>query len=387
VEAFAAGAWSLATAAGGTLALGFIIAIALGINALTILFLGSAVIVLERFARASRRWSSMALMCVGVAILAGGLFVHLQEPHASLTDQARILLIALPLVAVVALLTRLALLRLPPARLGLASLITLGAGYALLVGGTHQLLWAAAPPAVALLAALLLAAHRRIRGAGAPLAEVEKLLRILAAVLAIGIVVAAALPAPRPEIAAAGAGLLVLFGGAVVLGLLPLAAAGLFDMRRSAEWFIAARYLVAKRRQTFISVITAICVGGVAVGVWLIITVLSVMNGFERTWRDEIIGNRAHFTLHSGLGAFEGYRDVLATVRQAPGVLGASPYLDAEGMVRGAAARSSRCACVGSIPRMWARSRFSLTILCRVDSTISSRESQMTRAWTVHRAS
>jgi len=73
------------------------------------------------------------------------------------------------------------------------------------------------------------------------------------------------------------------------------------------------------------------------VGVWLIITVLSVMNGFERTWRDEIIGNRAHFTVHSGLGAFEGYHNLLGMVRQVPGVLGTSPYIDAEGMVRGGA--------------------------------------------------
>ena len=83
----------------------------------------------------------------------------------------------------------------------------------------------------------------------------------------------------------------------VLLGLLPLAAAGLLDTRERAEWFIAVRYLVAKRRQTFISVITGICVVGIAAGVWLIVVVLSVMNGFERTWREEIIGNRAHLTV------------------------------------------------------------------------------------------
>jgi len=95
------------------------------------------------------------------------------------------------------------------------------------------------------------------------------------------------------------------------------------------------RYLVAKRRQTFISVITGICVVGIAAGVWLIITVLSVMNGFERTWRDEIIGNRAHFTVHSGLGPIADYAGVLETVARTPGVVAASPFLDAEGMVRG----------------------------------------------------
>jgi lipoprotein-releasing system permease protein len=120
----------------------------------------------------------------------------------------------------------------------------------------------------------------------------------------------------------------------VVLGLLPRAAAGFVDMRGTAEWFIARRYLFAKRRQTFISVITAICVAGVAAGVWLIITVLSVMNGFERVWREEIIGNRAHLTIHS-MGPIEDYRSLLDVVTSLPDVQGASPYLDAEGMVRG----------------------------------------------------
>src|SRR4029453_2685983 len=126
-------------------------------------------------------------------------------------------------------------------------------------------------------------------------------------------------------------------GAAVALGLLPAAAAGILDTRQTAEWFIAFRYLLAKRRQTFISVITGICVVGIAAGVWLIITVLSVMNGFERVWRDEIIGNRAHFTVHSGLGPFGDYQAVLDTVTNTEGVVAASPYLDAEGMVRGEA--------------------------------------------------
>ena len=68
---------------------------------------------------------------------------------------------------------------------------------------------------------------------------------------------------------------------------------------------------------------------------WLIITVLSVMNGFERTWRDEIIGNRAHFTVHARLGAIEDYADLLQRVDGVEGVVGAAPYVDAEGMVRG----------------------------------------------------
>jgi lipoprotein-releasing system permease protein len=117
----------------------------------------------------------------------------------------------------------------------------------------------------------------------------------------------------------------------------PLAAAGLIDMRRSAEWFIAVRYLLAKRRQTFISIITGICVVGIAAGVWLIVTVLSVMNGFERTWREEIIGNRAHLTVQHGFGPFADYERVLEVVESIPDVVAASPFLDAEGLVRGSA--------------------------------------------------
>jgi lipoprotein-releasing system permease protein len=60
------------------------------------------------------------------------------------------------------------------------------------------------------------------------------------------------------------------------------------------------------------------------------------MNGLERVWREEIIGNRAHFTVHNGLGPFDDWRAVLDRVSRTPGVVGASPFLDAEGMVRGA---------------------------------------------------
>ena len=186
-------------------------------------------------------------------------------------------------------------------------------------------------------AVALLALRRGRGGARRTAGESERFLRTLAAALAVGIALAAALPGPEASLAAVGGGLLGAYLAAVLLGLLPLAAAGLLDTRDTAEWFIAVRYLVAKRRQTFISVITGICVVGIAAGVWLIITVLSVMNGFERTWRDEIIGNRAHLTVQHGFGPFADYGPVLERVESLPDVVAASPYLDAEGMVRGGA--------------------------------------------------
>jgi lipoprotein-releasing system permease protein len=211
----------------------------------------------------------------------------------------------------------------------------LGLGAALVLGGSGQVVYAAAPTSVAALGALWLCLRRRRAGARQPAGDTERMLWSLCAALAAGVAIAAALPEPHARTAAVGAGLCAALGAGIVFGLLPAAAAGILDTRLSAEWFIALRYLLAKRRQTFISIITGICVVGIAAGVWLIITVLSVMNGFERTWRDEIIGNRAHFTVHSGLGPIESYKEVLDVVGQIPGVVAASPFVDAEGMVRG----------------------------------------------------
>ena len=63
--------WEVLTAAGGALALSLIVAIALGINALTLLFLGSAVVALERFARAVVRWQSVLLFGAIWSVLLG----------------------------------------------------------------------------------------------------------------------------------------------------------------------------------------------------------------------------------------------------------------------------------------------------------------------------
>jgi lipoprotein-releasing system permease protein len=332
--------WDLLTAAGGTLALTLIVTLALGINALTLLFLGSAVVTLERFARVARRWRSMLGfgLCWAGLVGAGSLSWRGAESAGgldplrqwALASAGSAVAIALALVAIRALLRAVSSMRLAALTLGL-----LGLGFGLVVGASGRILYAAAPALVAAAGAGLLALRRR--RSGAPRGEAERLLVWLTAALGVGVVAALALPAPEPVLAVAGGGLLAALGGLVLLGLVPLAAAGLIDARQRAEWFIAVRYLVAKRRQTFISVITGICVVGIAAGVWLIVTVLSVMNGFERTWRDEIIGNRAHLTVQHGFGPFGDYQRVREVVESIPGVVGASPFLDAEGMVRGRA--------------------------------------------------
>jgi lipoprotein-releasing system permease protein len=335
--------WDVLTAAGGTLALTLIVAIALGISAMTLLFTGSAVVVLERFARAAHQTRSLVGFAALWSLVVGAAAIPLQAAELAalpLREKAlaggEALAWSVALVAVAVCVTRLTLRWVRPARLASAALLLMGLGASAVLGGTGRVLYAAAPALVAAGGALLLR-RRRARRSDPAVGQAETLLRVLAGALAVGVVLALALPSPEARLAVVGSVLLKVLFVAVLIGLAPIAAAGIVDTRASAEWFIAVRYLVAKRRQAFISVITGICVIGIAAGVWLIITVLSVMNGFERTWRDEIIGNRAHFTVHSGLGAFEDYRSVLASVVAAPGVVAASPYLEVEGMVRGGA--------------------------------------------------
>jgi lipoprotein-releasing system permease protein len=336
-----AGLWEALGTAGGSLALVFIVTLVLVIAVMAVLFFGSAVVVLDHFARGVRRLWMSPLVTLGFAALLGTLAIDEETieslgiawPGAS-AAWAGGAAVALALLVCFQLLTWL-LLRFVPARaLALATVIGIGAGYALVVGGLDLANWARLP----VLPALLFFAFfrwRRVRRGGARGGLDERLAGALAGVLLLGPALAFALAGPDPRVSGVGGTLLAWFFALVVFGLLPRATAGFLDARGGVEWFIARRYLFAKRRQTFISVITAICVGGVAAGVWLIITVLSVMNGFERVWREEIIGNRAHLTIHA-MGPIEDYRSLLDKIRGVPEVVGASPYLDAEGMVRGA---------------------------------------------------
>ncbi|MDD9828553.1 MAG: lipoprotein-releasing ABC transporter permease subunit [Deltaproteobacteria bacterium] len=343
--------------AGGGLALSFIVVLMIGIGTLALLFFGSAVIVLDRFARGPRRMRTVLWAALGWAALLGVLAtdregapgiaieIALGAWPGGLQAWALGALVALVFTAAAQALTALLLRAAAPRLLGAAALLAAGAGYVLLAAGLGHLGYSSAPALVAGLCwAGLRLRRRRSQRAGHPVSasaaakagagDAERLAGLLALLLTLG----AALPLlpAAASLGALGAALLSCVVGLVVLGLLPLAAAGFLSSRGSAEWFIAGRYLFAKRRQTFISLITGICVAGVAAGVWLIVTVLSVMNGFENTWREEIIGNRAHLTVHHAQGAISDWRALLEQIEALPDVSGAAPYLDADGMVRGA---------------------------------------------------
>ncbi len=333
--------WNGVVAAGGSLSLSLIVALAIAIVALTLLYLGSAVVVLERFARVVHRLPWVVVFGLMANLAAAAVALRIAMPESAARPWAEWLgllgmsaLSWLPITAAAIGIAWLALRRLRPARLAALVLGILGLSTGLWLGATGRILFALSPLVLASMFAAGLAIHRRRNRRSAAMGGLAGPLLWFVSALAVGVPVALMLPEAEPELARTAQWIVGLFLVAVSLGLLPLAAAGLVSMRQTVEWFIAARYLVAKRRQVFISAITAICVVGIAAGVWLIIVVLSVMNGFEKTWREEIVGNRAHFTVQSGFGSFGEYEQVLEVVRSVPGVIGASPYLDAEGMVR-----------------------------------------------------
>lgn len=100
------------------------------------------------------------------------------------------------------------------------------------------------------------------------------------------------------------------------------------------EWALSLRYLKAKRRQIFISLITWISVGGVAVGVMALIVVLAVMSGFEETLKTKILGTNAHVVvLQLGSPRLEHYEQVLDRVRRAPHIVAVTPFIYSQVML------------------------------------------------------
>ena len=100
------------------------------------------------------------------------------------------------------------------------------------------------------------------------------------------------------------------------------------------ELFIGLRYTRAKRRNHFISFISLASMLGIAVGVMALITVLSVMNGFERELRVRILGMASHATISGFEGPLVDWPQAAAFAKQNPKVRAVAPYIQGEGMVR-----------------------------------------------------
>jgi len=98
---------------------------------------------------------------------------------------------------------------------------------------------------------------------------------------------------------------------------------------------IGLRYTGAKRRNHFISFISLVSMLGIAVGVWALIVVISVMNGFELELRSRILGMVSHATISSFGEGVENWPELVAEARKHPDVVGAAPYIEHEAMLQG----------------------------------------------------
>jgi lipoprotein-releasing system permease protein len=104
-------------------------------------------------------------------------------------------------------------------------------------------------------------------------------------------------------------------------------------MFQSLPLFIGTRYLRAKRRNHFVSFISFASMFGIALGVMALITVLSVMNGFEAEIKSRILSMTPHITVHNwGSAPLTHWEALEKRLVQYPGVIGAAPVLEGQGM-------------------------------------------------------
>jgi lipoprotein-releasing system permease protein len=99
------------------------------------------------------------------------------------------------------------------------------------------------------------------------------------------------------------------------------------------ELLIGLRYLKAKRKSTFISIITLISTAGVALGVMALIIVLAVMTGFEEDLKEKILGTNAHLVILKSNSSIGKYDALMARLKGFEGVVAATPFIYSQVML------------------------------------------------------
>ena len=101
------------------------------------------------------------------------------------------------------------------------------------------------------------------------------------------------------------------------------------------ELLISWRYLVTKRKEKFISLISIISIMGVAIGVAALIIVIAVMTGFDKDLRDKIVGNYSHITIASYRGMDNNeYNNIIKKITGHPHIKGMSPYVQGQVLIK-----------------------------------------------------
>ena len=115
------------------------------------------------------------------------------------------------------------------------------------------------------------------------------------------------------------------------------------------ELLIGRRYLRASRGNRFVSFISTISMAGVAIGVAVLIVVLSVMNGFEREVRERILSLTSHASISALSFRLGDWQDAAARIRDNPAVLGAAPFIEDQALLI-AGDKSSGAVVTGVLP-------------------------------------
>ena len=102
---------------------------------------------------------------------------------------------------------------------------------------------------------------------------------------------------------------------------------------RPYELYVGLRYTRAKRRTHFISFISFISMIGIALGIWALITVMSVMNGFEKEIRARILGAAAHVQVLGGERGLADWERATEAVKRHPEVVSTAPFVQAQGLL------------------------------------------------------
>src|SRR4051812_33575970 len=100
------------------------------------------------------------------------------------------------------------------------------------------------------------------------------------------------------------------------------------------ELQVALRYLLAKRRQVFISVISLVSTLGVTVGVMALVVSLAMMTGLQGELQARILGSSAHVFIYKP-GGITDYHPEVEKLGKFPGVIGASPAVDGKALITG----------------------------------------------------
>src|SRR3954454_2839005 len=86
------------------------------------------------------------------------------------------------------------------------------------------------------------------------------------------------------------------------------------------EWLVSGRYLRARRKEGFISVIAGFSFLGIMLGVATLIIVMAVMNGFRKELIDKIVGMNGHLVVQPIESPLTDWEDVAERIRQVPGI-------------------------------------------------------------------